>query len=332
MLSRDYPYMYARISAKKAKLLKEKDYENFWKMEANGIARSLGERDYKEDIDDLGSEHEGVELVELALMRNVSRTMNHIVKISPERMEPILRRYLRRYDILSIKRLLRWKKGNQENNIQSFLVPVGDYSFEELEELSEKSFEEILESIEFPESDIDYKAAIEGENDLRKIERNLDRAYYREIKDLKGKVGGIWFKKFIEREIDYENLQIALRLKKQDLEPEEIREWLVDEDTTKIVEQVINAETIDEAVELVKNSKKTGAISGETLEEISHSLEVDRLNKAFTSLHIEPLSATAVFGYIVAKMTEVKNLRMMIRAKDTGIENPEKVKENLVIK
>lgn len=331
MLSRDYPYMYARVSAKKAKLLERQDYENLWKMEPNGIARKLGEQDYKEDIDDLGSEHDGVALVELALMRNLSRTMNHLVEISPESLEPVLNSYLRRYDILSLKRLLRWKKGGEEGNIQSFLVPVGDYGFEELEELSEKSFEEIVESISFPNSEIDYHDAVNGEEDVRKIERNLDRAYYRELDLIKNKIGGLWFRKFIDREMEYENLKIALRLKKHGLDSEEIREWLISEDVTETVEQIMAAESTEEALEIVKKSGKAGQHNGEGLEEIEHSLEVERLDRAFTSLHTEPLGATSILGYIIAKITEVKNLRMLIRAKETGIQNEETVKRNLVI-
>ena len=329
MLSRDYPYMYARVSAKKAKLLDERDYQNLWKMQPNGIARNLGEKDYKKDIDSLGSEHEGVELVELALMRNLSRTMRDLVEISPESLQPVIEGYLRRYDIISIKRLLRWKKGGEDGNIHSFLVPVGDYDLERLEELAEKDFEEIVESINFPESNIDYQEVLTSQSDIRKIERDLDRAYYKDLKDIKGTVSSIWFDEFIDREIEYENLKIALRLKKHCIKEDKIREWLITEQPTKVVEKVIKTESIEQAVEEV--SQHIDIDNGETLEEIEHQLEIYRLNKAMKTAHVEPLSATSILGYIVAKIVEVKNLRMLIRAKETGIQNEETIKKKLVI-
>lgn len=332
ILKRDYPYMYARVSAKKAKLLEKNDYENLLKMQPNEIARNLEERDYKKEINDLGAQHDGVELVELALMRNLSRTMTELVEISPESLKPVINTYLRRYDLLSLKRLLRWKKGGEVNNIESFMVPVGRYSIDELKELSEKSFEEICESISFPESDMDYQSCVKGETDLKKIERNLDRMYYTEVQRMSKGVGSKWFDKFMSEEITYENLKIALRLKKYGLSEEEIREWLVSQETDSIVDEVLRAENIDEALEIVKGSELTdGLTQDENIEEVEHALEVARLQSAVKSLHVEPLSATSILGYVVAKLIEVKNLRMLIRAKETGIQNLETIRANLVI-
>jgi len=331
VLEKDYPYMYARVSAKKKKLLDRNGYEGLWKMQPNGIARKLEEGDYKEDIDELGSDHEGVELVELALMRNLSRTMSHLSEISPDSLKTVINAYLRRYDILSFKRLLRWKKGGGENDIDSLLIPVGDYSLEDFRELSEKSFEEICEAIDFPEAGVDYQSVIDPESDLREIERELDRQYYRELKNVSNTVGSQWFDRFVNRELEYENIKIALRLKKYDLEQDEIREWLVTDEFTDTLEQVIEAKDLEEAIEIVRDSGKAEVNGDQTLEDIEHSLEVAQLNRALRNLHIEPLGATSILGYIIAKITEIKNLRMLIRAKETGIQNIETIKRNLVI-
>ncbi len=332
MLNRDYPYMYARVSAKKAKLLEKRDYEELWKMQPNGIARKLGEEDYKEDIDELGSEHDGVTLVELALMRNLSRTMKHLVEISPDKkIKTVIETYLRRYDILSIKRLLRWKKGGEEGELTSFLLPVGRYTVEEFEELSQKEFEEIVDEIEFPESKIDYQEKIRNREDLRKLERDLDRAYYEDLNSIKNSTGSKWFDEFIEREIEYENTKIALRLKNQGLEAEEIKEWLVSGEQKQLVEKVIGSKNIEEAIEAVERGTETIIRRKSSIEEVEHRLEIERLRKALKDVHIEPLSATSILGYIVAKITEVKNLRMLIRAKETGIQNEETIKQKLVV-
>lgn len=329
-MQRDYPYMYARISAKRAKLLDEDDYENFLKLGPNEIARKLEEGEYKEDINDLGAEHDGVELVELALMRNVSRIMSDLIDIAPEELEGLITVFLRRYDILSLKRLIRWKKGGQENNIHSFLLPVGSYSFEELEDLAEKDLEEICKAAAFKDSEVDYQSYIDPKDDIRKIEKNLDNAYYDELEKMAEKVESVWFKRFVKQEIEYENLKIALRLKKSGADEDQIREWLVSGDGTKLVEEVITASRFDEAIDAVQESEEL-ELEQETLEEVEHSLERARLDRALTTLHTEPLGITSIFGYIVAKLIEVRNLRILIRAKETEIQNLETIRKNLVI-
>lgn len=332
VLEKDYPYMYARVSAKKKKLLKRRDYESLWKMQPNGIARKLEEGEYKEDINELASEHEGVELVELALNRNLSRTMSHLAEISPDSLKPVIDAYLRRYDILSFKRLLRWKKGGQENNIESFLIPVGNYSIEDFKEISEGSFEDICDSIRFPETEVDYTGSINSDMDIKEIERELDRKYYQELEEVSKTVGSKWFDRFVNQELEYENLKIALRLKKYGLDREDIEEWLVTDEFSDTLEDMMDAEDLEAAIKIVKDSGKAEGInSNQTIEDIEHSLEVARLNRALRNLHIEPLGATSILGYVIAKVIEVKNLRMLIRAKETGIQNLETIKRNLVI-
>lgn len=331
MIQRDYPYMYARVSAKKAKLFDRQDYEQLLKMEPNEIARKLQEGDYKEDIDELGSRHDGVELVELGLMRNVSRTMSGMIEISPDSLDPVINAYLRRFDILSLKRLLRWKKGGAEGELIDMLFPVGTYTMEELEELSERSFEEICSEIDFPEAKVDYQSFIKDTDDIRKIERDLDRAYYAELREVADSLDNKWFTKFVEKETEYKDLKIALRLKKYGLEREEIEGWLVGEKIIGCVERVLDSEDLEEAIGEVEDCEDIKFRNGKEIEEVEHTLEVERLNSAVRALHSEPLGLTSIFGYIVAKMVEVKNLRMLIRSKETGIQNLETIRRNLVI-
>lgn len=331
MISRDYPYMYARVSAKKAKLLESKDYDQLVKMEPNEIARRLEEGDYKTDIDQLGSKYEGVDLVELALMRNVSRTMSDLIDISPDSLDPIINAFLRRYDILSLKRLLRWKRGGEQGDVRDLLVPVGQYTLEDMKELSEKSFEEICDSIEFPDAKIDYQSFLDSTEDIKKIERDLDRAYYTEIKQMADSLGNKWFFRFVEKEMEYEDLKTALRLKKYGRSREEIEEWLIADEPVGCVENVLETSDLEEAIEEVEECEDIRFENGKQIEEVEHTLEVERLKSAFRTLHSEPLGITSVFGYIVAKMVEVKNLRMLIRAKETNIQNLETIRRNLVM-
>lgn len=328
-IDKDYPYMYARVSSKRSKLLDRNDYEKLIKMKPNEIARNLQEGEYKQDMDALGSRYDGARLVELALSRNLSRTLSDIVEMSSGHLEEAIKIYLRRYDLISIKRLLRWKKSGENERIEDLFIPVSTFDFSELKELSELEFEEIIERIDF-ECEVDYSSYIDTEDELREIERCIDQAYFDELDVLAEKVSSSHFEDFIRTEMRYENLKVALRLKRYDISEEDIRNRLLRNGNDSVLEEVVSSEDIEEAKQVLA---REGMItdSGESLEDIEHALEVSRLEDAVKMLHTEPLGLTSILGYVVAKIVEIKNLRMLIRAKETGIHNKETIRKNLVI-
>lgn len=321
-----YPYMSARVSAKRAKLLDSSDYEDLLKMQPNEIARRLEEGEYRKDINELGARHDGVELVELALNRNLSRTLLHLREIAPSELERTINIYIRRYDITTIKRLLRWKRSDDGADIQDLLMPVGEFDLERLEELAEKEFDEIMDSIEFKDSEVDYQNYLEGKEELAEIETALDEAYFDELEILASEIGSPQFRKFIKKELEHETLRTVLRLKRYEFSEEEIRSTLFSE-MKGLAEEVVRAEDLEEALEIVRREEE---VEGERLEDIEHALEVKRLETALRAGSTEPLGLTSILGYIVAKMVEVKNLRMLIRAKEAGIQNLETIRSNLV--
>ncbi|MFB6180709.1 MAG: V-type ATPase subunit [Candidatus Nanohalobium sp.] len=327
---RDYPYMSARVHAKKDKLLDRKDYDDLLKMEPNDIARRLGEGDYQEAIDELGSRYDGVKLVELALARNLSRTLAHLIEIAPERAERVIKMYLRRYDILSLKRLLKWKKSNQKTRIQDLMMPVGLYSLQDLKELSEKSFEEIKSSIRFPDSEIDYQERIKSCETVSQLENCLDQAYYDELSSFADRIRNKRLEEFFRSEIKHQNVKMALRLKKYGLPEEEIREKLIKAENGKTVEKIIEASDFSEALEIVKESELVPKQVSTDLEDIEHEMEVVRLQEALKVFHQDPMGLLPIIGFIVAKIVEVKNLRVLIQAKETGLQNQDTIRKNLV--
>lgn len=330
-LSNDYPYMYARVSAKKAKLLEEKDYDKLVKMQPSEIARNLEEGEYKSEINELGSKYDGVRLVELALARNLANTFSHLSDIAPETLEKTMKTFLRRYDILSLKRLLRAKKTDSKEDVMSLLTPVTGYTLQELEELSTKSFDHIKDNIEFEDSAVNYQAYLEDKEELPEIEKALDQAYFDEMNLMASKIRNKHLKRFISEEMEYENLKIALRLKKYDTSNEEIKENLLTNGKNRLVDAVVESSSLEEALELVEKELDVKFEEDYGLEQVEHQLEVARLENATKTLHREPLGITSIVGYIVAKTIEVRNLRMLIRAKETGIQNQETIKDNLVI-
>lgn len=326
-INRDYPYMYARVSAKRAKLFDEADYQNLIKMGPNEITRKLEEGEYKREINQLGSNYKGVKLAELALSKNLANEMSDLVEMSDGDLEKVISTYLRKYDILTLKRILRAKYTGQ-NEYEDYLTPISLSNGKNSKNMKEMTYEEVKNSINFKDSLIDYSERISGKETLADIETAMDQAYYDEITKLAEKTRNEQLKTFIKEEVTYENLKMALRLKKYDLDPEEIERRLLKAKNGKIVDKVIQSDYEDALKHVVKELEL--GIEPE-LERVEHAIEVHRLENALRMLHTQPLSLSSILGYVVAKITEVKNLRMLIRAKETGIQNQETIKSNLIL-
>ena len=327
-IQKDYPYMYARVSAKRAKLYDPSEYENLLKMGPNEISRKMEEGAYQKDINQLGSNYDGVQLAELALAKNLAREMSELVEMADGKLKKVIEIYLRKYDVLTLKRILRAKKTGEDENIDDYLTPVGGISQEKLEELSEKTFDEIRDSIVFKDSLVDYQDYVGGVEDLSQIETALDQAYYDELDKLAEKTGNSNLRKFITQEVEYENLKMALRLKKYEISKSDIRERLLSAKNGKKVEEVLERD-FDDAMDYVVSELSLDV--EKRLEEVEKAIEVHRLENALRMLHTQPLSLSSILAYVVAKITEIKNLRMLIRAKETGIQNQDTIRKQLVL-
>ena len=326
-IGNDYPYMYARVSARRAKLLERQDYEDMIKMQTNEIANRLEEGDYSEEIEELGASYSGAELIELAVNRNLAKTMAKLIEISPESLKRVLKAYLRRYDIETLKRILRWKLNGSEEDIGSLMMPVNSYTFEEIEEMLEKNYDELVDGISFRDSEIDYRKYLEEAEGPKEIEAALDRAYHEELRLLSKEVGSRQFSRFVRKETENENLRKILRLRKGGASEEQIRKR-ISEKTTKLVGKALEAQDYNETVEIVVGAGKTD--QKDTLGEIEQSMKVKRLQKSLKMLHTEPLGITSILGYMVAKMIEAENLKVLAQARASGVEGDEII-DNLVI-
>ena len=128
-----YPYAYARVCAMKSKLVRRDDYTKLLKMGVNEVMKFLQETEYKKEIDELSMAISGVNLVELALNKNLIKTMQKLKRISPDELRLLIEAYLKRMDSHNIKTILRGKLTKAGNEyVETLLVPVGKIKKEEL--------------------------------------------------------------------------------------------------------------------------------------------------------------------------------------------------------
>jgi len=325
--NRDYPYMNARVSAKGAKLLDRNDYEQLLKMDSNEIARKLEEGSYGKEINELGSQLEGSHLVEAALRKNLYRELRKLVEISPESLKNVIECYIRRIDVTTYKRIIRWKKSNRSEDISSVVSPGYKLDQEEIESFSEKTLEEIINQIQIGDSD-EFKEEMDPSDPVEQLENKLDTAYFEQLLSNAEKVGNQKFTDFVKSELEYENLRTVLRLKKNNIDEDRIRERLINVGTSSLVESCIQSQDLEEALSILSDSK--WEVKKDSLENVELQLKVARRNNARRIMRTESMGLASVMAYILSKVAEVKNLRMIIQAKSTDLD-VEDVRDKLVI-
>ena len=104
--SGNYPYVTARVRAKKAGLLSPDIYERMLQMEIPQIARVLGEGAYKAEILALATRASGVDLIELATSRNLAAVYTQIIGFSEGELRQMIAWYLDRFDVQNVKTIV----------------------------------------------------------------------------------------------------------------------------------------------------------------------------------------------------------------------------------
>src|SRR5438309_1710167 len=114
--SGNYPYVTARVRAKKAALLLPDVYERMLQMEIPQIARILSEGAYKAEILALATKASGVDLIELATSRNLAAVYTQIIEFSEGELRQMIGWYLDRFDVQNVKTIVRgFRRGRPRN-------------------------------------------------------------------------------------------------------------------------------------------------------------------------------------------------------------------------
>jgi len=339
-----YPYTYVRAIVMRSLLLKKEDYDKLMKMSLNEIANFLQDSKYKEEINELATNYSGAELIERALNKNLIKSFNKLKKISPDNLNLLINAYLKREDIFNIKTILRGKHTKTDDKeIESLLLPVGTLSQEFLSELLKmQTIEEILKNLKI----IDFKKlqkayeSFKANNMLIEIENVLDKYYYNEILKFLEAIPkqGKLFKEFLEAEIDILNLIIILRLKRENLDKEEIKKYLLMEKIDDYSKKLLDSKDMEEFLSLLEKSKYKHVLK-EAIKRVSEDKSIIPiemmlykylLEKSVLLQHQHPLSIDIILGYMFAKEIETRNLRVIVKGKQLGLSD-EFIENELVI-
>ncbi len=344
----NYPYACARIKAKKSLLLEKDVYPKLLNMDLNEIGRFLGETQYKEEMAELASRFDGVNLIELGTSRNLARMYTQVLSFTTGDLHDMVEKYLGRWDMWNAKTILRGKfYGATAEEIQEDIVAAGRMSEEYLNFLISLStvndvLDELRKKDNIPIPD-EIKAQYDATGTLAPIEDYMDKLFYDRL------IGCVECKSgpekvlmnFLRREVDIANLMTLLKLKREGVDQEKIGNYFIEggqELSVKELTRLVGLESFeatvgeisklsfyDEIKEAVEKAKAKG-----TLTDVALALQRHLAAQSQKFSHIYPLSVLPIIDYIIRKKIEVDNIRIIARGKESGLD-ADHIKELLVV-
>ena len=323
--TRHFAYFNARVYAMRGKLLPKDTYPKFLQMGIPEIARSLGESEYKVEIEQLGKRYRGVDLVEYSLNRNLAKTFHGLIEKAQGELKDLLIDYMRYYDLENITTVLRGKlSGIKEKEIREALIPAGSLTEAELNRLIDATYDETLEQLR----KMGYEEAVEWltERPLPEVEDLIIRDYYSTLleKTSGGSKNMRMFNHFIRIDIDFMNLINFLRLKRDREASGKIMEFMMEggaELPLKRLRELADMdmeELLGHVERLAYFREHPGALVGakDSLTALEAVLLKFQLDHAVREARQNPLSILVVLSYVLAKRVEVANIRNIVRGKE----------------
>jgi V/A-type H+-transporting ATPase subunit C len=344
--SGNYPYVCARVRAKRASLLPHDVYRKLLLMDTHQITRFLGESQYKKEITELGLKATGFQLIDLALNRNIAEVYQQILGYSEGDLTTLLCAYLQREDIWNIKTILRGKSYNAKpEEIMKAIRSAGKYPESYWQNIIQQS-KTVPEAIELLKGN-DYFEIINAfkedwETHPSICENRLEQAYYQFLLSSippRSEPNRL-FLESIREEIDLVNIKTLLMTKYESVEPETItsmilpggkipektmQHLIIAPDFKQFLEELQTIPEYQTIREFIGTIEQTNSLS-----HVIRAMEKNHLTKATKKSYLHPLSILPILDYFIRKRIEVENLRILARAKEKGL-SEQTIRELLVL-
>ncbi|MBN1503302.1 V-type ATPase subunit [Candidatus Woesearchaeota archaeon] len=324
----------------RSKLIKPIEYERLAKMRLMEMTQYLQEHEYKEEIDKLGLEYSGVELLENALRKNLVKVFNRLKTISNASTQVLIMQYLKRMDVWNVKTIIRGRYAKKsKEDIIKMLLPAGTLNSHDLNLLvRHESVKKILQSLKF----INYSYLERGyefykkNNSLALIENLLDMHYYNDLLQFSRSLPeqGRVLKQFLEIEVDFLNIKNLIKSRALEID---LGEFMIYPGSRLQLKELVKLKDTSSLIKILKKSCY-GRMLGSTLEAYHKKkdlaqieLEMDKFmyKKILDTPNIFPLSTDTILLYMFGKEIEIRNLLMLAKAKQMRM--PESfIKENLI--
>lgn len=329
-----YAYSNTRVRAMRADLLKPGDFEVALKTAGAGdLAEFIRDRKYRE-IEEFAVSHKGAELIELALNKNLAKSIMKVKSMSPAGLEILLKKW----DVWNLKLVLRRLLspstiGGEE--IERMLLPVGELNPDKLASLMKcRTLQELGSQLAGTDYALVLKGLSEDVKNIGEVEDSLDRRYFEsaisrlDTKDSDHRS----IMELLSMEIDIRNILLYFRSMKAQGRAKFIPGGKIP------VQKLESAKDYDSLPSSLEGTAYSGAVKdglaefgkSRSLLTLQRRLEQLYERRAIAMSHTHPLSIGPIIGYLASKENEVKNLRIMARGKAAGLDESS-IKEMLVL-
>lgn len=329
---RRYPYTVTRVKVMKSSLLREIDYMRLYDMGYSEIARNLEEGEYKDDINTFAGKYHGIELIELSLNRNLVRTIEKLLMISNKKeIKELIETYSLKWVLNNFKLILKVKMGIiSAEEMFSIHIPLQPTDEHYCSQMMKEDISAIIKDL-FLLTDIDRKRLTElfEKKSIIEMENEIDKAYYRKLLSLKKRMKLSEknpLKEFFGLLVTLTNIKTILRMKAKSIDNEKIASLLVLEDDladSSLEHKLLESKDIHLALHALRKTAFSPLADKQVADDISlleNLCEKFLYTYAFRLLHRQPLSASAIFGFLLLKEIEVRNLRLFIHSKALGLD------------
>jgi vacuolar-type H+-ATPase subunit C/Vma6 len=337
-----YSFINTRIKARKGQLLSAADYERLLTGSlTEGLAFLQDTPRYQEAFNKVNpNSTDFIKSVEKILFKNYYTEVFGLVKDLPKNAQKLVAFYLKKSYLNALKHIIRriHVKEFKTLSLEEFFVAT----YEEKAELAIiskiESVEELITKLQTPwiiealNSTIDE---YQKQNNILLLENALDHFFYRQLWDIiipfQTKRDQKVAQKIIGMEIDLINLNIVLRGKVLRYPPNEIMTQIIPLNYRlgTALSQAIKAFTMTEAIEILQTtvySDLIQAINREYREKEKNITKIEQLQQEwfiqalYAMLAGYPFHIGIFLAYIVFRLQETKNLRIIFETKWKGID------------
>jgi V/A-type H+-transporting ATPase subunit C len=340
----NYPYACARVKSRKTLLLPADTYPRLLNMDLAEISRFMGEGQYRKEIDELSSKYSYVDLIEHATYLNMARTYQAVMGFTKGELNAMVSYFLNRWDIYNFETVLRGRTaGIRWEVVEEDIVPAGAFDLDFFRALfGAAGPDEMIATLKGAESIYgleplllkllrDAHGTLPGQAEL---ENELQREYYMRLLAAVPDTNRAnrLFLDYLRAEIDTVNLKTLFKLKFEDVAVEKVQQLLIpagEELGPPVLRALAAAQGFDAFLSELSGLRLFEAIrepaslarSGGSLNGVLLALDRHLMARAQRFSRLYPLSVLPIIDYLLRKKTEVDNLRIIARGKQSGLSN-----------
>ena len=305
------------------------------------IGKLLDETVYNEDMHEGSLRMSGVGGIEEGLRLNLNSTFQKVLDVLEGEPERVVRLLLERWDVQNVKTVLRGKHvGADTEEIVGSFVPAGSMTEATLTSLAkEPDIRAAIDlmatwEIEFSKPLTQSFPAYATSQSLAVLELALDKHYYEStlFKLSNKSFEAAAARQLIYEQIEFSNIMILLRLVNEGTAEFAERFYTEGRDklSFKLFKELASLNSIDSLIARLAETSLYNQLkqsfetyrSLNSLAALERSLEERLIRKTIRLFNADPLTIFVVIAYLWAKVNEVVNVRIILRAKEAGMPVP----------